>query len=167
MRVLGVSLPVAIALMLIASAAAQEKKADDAKKVSTPEQRLKALEGKWRGTDTSVLGGSEPQGGYPELIRALASKKAAITVVGNTLTVDGVKEKVALANDLDLLDGEEDRERIKKQGMRGDLLMLTLPSGRALLASFVVADGKLRINYPWSSVSWRSGVVIELERVKE
>ena len=130
----------------------------------TPEQDLKTAQGRWRfdPKSGSLWDINDPKEKVPALFRSMAVDGVVLAIDGNRLTV-GKGEPISIANDLDFPNLQEQVEKAVR-GQR--LVLLTLASGKGLLASYSVDKDSLDIHYPAGCCS-RSGHILVFRRVKE
>jgi hypothetical protein len=132
--------------------------------VPTPDQGLKTAQGRWRfdpqsGTQWNF---DDPGRRLPPPLQSMAADGVVLAVEGNRLTVGN--ESATIANDLDFLAARQEQVGQSVRGQR--LVLLTLPDGKAVLASWNLDEQSLGIRYPAGCCS-RSGNILVFRRVME
>jgi hypothetical protein len=129
-----------------------------------PDQDLKAAQGRWEfdphsGTHWNA---DNPERGLPPFLLGMAVDGVVLTVEGNRMSV-GKGESAMIANDVDFLAARQEQVGQSVRGQR--LVLFTIPSGKAVLASWNLDEQSMSIHYPAGCCS-RSGDILVFRRVK-
>lgn len=125
---------------------------------ATPDQDLKLAQGRWKAASQIValpIEDTAEGAAVPNLIRKLVAPDVVLAIEGNQLQV-GSHETAAIANDVHL---PQIQDRIAKSVIGQKLMFLTLPDGKAIMASYAIEKDSLNIRYPAGCCS-RSGTVL-------